>query len=135
MDVMSVPEASYPGRVEAELACEMCFKSYQRRAYLLPNLRFSSSSCPSPFPILILPLPYNRLLPPCLIVPMQATCSCAIAGSARVPESRQTVAKPAMRAFKQRPSVAIPSLPARVVSSEEQSVCMPHPQQSRSRII
>lgn len=51
---MSVPEASYPGRVEAELACEMCFKSYQRRACLLPNLRFSSSSCPSPFPILIL---------------------------------------------------------------------------------
>jgi hypothetical protein len=34
MDVISVPEASYPGRVEAELACEMCFKSYQRRAYL-----------------------------------------------------------------------------------------------------
>ncbi len=104
---------------QADLACELCYKPYQRRSFSPPP--HPTSSLP-PFPLFPM---INHLL----TIIAQTTYSCAIAGAAKGPESRRTAARPAMHVFKQSLDVATPNLPVRVVPSAELNVCMLLPPQ------
>lgn len=80
---------------DPSLACEKCYKSYQRRTsflYLLASL---------------------------LINLTKATYSYAIAGAVKGPKDLSTVAKPVMPVLRQGPSAATPDPRVCVVSSAE----------------
>jgi hypothetical protein len=65
MEVMSLFGPGNTNSVEADLACELCHKNYQRRLFLLPQLTASVSE---------------------LTVRAHVIYSCAIADAARVPK-------------------------------------------------
>lgn len=94
----------------ASLACEMCYKSYQRRTSFL------------------------HLLASFLINPMKATYSYAIAGAAKGPKYLSTVVKPAMPVLRQGPSAATADPRVCVVSSAERNAYTPYPYHRRPQI-
>lgn len=95
---------------DASLACEMCYKSYQRRTCFL------------------------LVLASLLICLMKVTYSYAIAGAAKGPKDISTAVKPAMPALRQGPSAATPDPRVCVVSAGERNVYTLHRYRRRPRV-